>query len=202
MSASCAHDIESHAPQAKKTLDSGINSRLYNAGVTSSATNKDFLRAGELAAAAGVSTDTLRHYERKGVLAAARRSQNGYREYPSEALARVRLVRRAISVGFTLAELARILKARDRGGAPCREVRALAAGKLSDIETRVQELISVRDELRGTLRDWAARLAGKAEGERAGLLEALSVTDAPAGAGRAALAPVWRRRRRAERKVS
>ncbi len=160
------------------------------------------MRAGELAAAAGVSTDTLRHYERKGVLAAARRSQNGYREYPSDALARVRLIRRALGVGFTLAELARILKVRDRGGAPCREVRALAAHKLADIEARLQALISVRDELRGTLRDWDARLAGKAADERAGLLDALSGTDARDGVERTALAPAWRRRSRAERKVS
>nr|MDQ5839375.1 MerR family transcriptional regulator [Acidobacteriota bacterium] len=86
---------------------------------------KEFLRAGELARAAGVSTDTLRHYERKGVLACPRRSANGYREYPADALARVRLVRRALAVGFTLDELARILRARERGVAPCREVREL-----------------------------------------------------------------------------
>ncbi len=166
----------------------------------SSPTDKGFLRAGELAAAAGVSTDTLRHYERKGVLAAARRSRNGYREYPVEALARVRLVRRALGVGFTLTELARILKVRDRGGAPCREVRVLAAAKLADIEARLQELLSMRAELRGTLRDWDARLAGKGANERAGLLDALSVIDKPGRAGRAVLAPVWRRRSKAERK--
>ena len=73
---------------------------------------QEFLRAGELARASGVSTDTLRHYERKGVLPAPRRSPNGYREYPAEALARVLLVRRALAVGFTLDELAQILRAR------------------------------------------------------------------------------------------
>lgn len=182
-------------------LDSGINSSLYNVGVMDSSTNKGYLRAGELAAAAGVSTDTLRHYERQGVLAIARRSHNGYREYPLAAVARVRLIRRAISVGFTLADLARVLKARDRGDAPCREVRALAAAKLADIETRLQEMIAVRDELRGTVRDWDARLAGKKADERAGLLDALSATDTSASAGRAALSPNWRRRK-VERKVS
>src|ERR671928_552127 len=98
---------------------------------------KTYMRAGELARAAGVSTDTLRHYERKGVLQRPRRSPNGYREYPTDALARVLLVRRALAYGFTLDELARVLRARERGGAPCREVRALAAAKLSDVEARL-----------------------------------------------------------------
>jgi len=64
-------------------------------------------RIGELAKATGVSTDTLRHYERKGVLRSAR-SGNGYREYPKNALERVRTIRQALSVGFTLDELSTI----------------------------------------------------------------------------------------------
>jgi DNA-binding transcriptional MerR regulator len=65
-----------------------------------------------------VSPDTLRHYEQKGLLAKAPRSANGYREYPADAGIRVRLVRRAVALGFTLDEVARILAVRDRG-APC-----------------------------------------------------------------------------------
>ncbi len=155
-------------------------------------TNKGFLRAGELARAADVSTDTLRHYERKGVLAKPRRSRNGYREYPPEALARVRLARRALGVGFTLDELAQILQERDKGGAPCRAVRRLAAGKLAAIETQIGELVFVRDELCATLTNWDALLAGKNVVERAGLLEALTSVDSPRN--QTALAPNWRRR--------
>src|SRR4029078_7507815 len=92
------------------------------------------LLAGELARLAGVSSDTLRHYERKGVLPKPLRLSNGYRKYPANSLDRVRLIRRALDVGFTLAELARFMKARDRGQAPCREVRALAAEKLAELE--------------------------------------------------------------------
>src|SRR5437763_13872849 len=91
---------------------------------------KTYLRAGELARASGVSTDTLRHYERKGVLPRPRRSPNGYREYAAESLARVLLVRRALASGFTLDELARGMRARQRGGSPCRAVGAHAAPKL------------------------------------------------------------------------
>src|SRR2546430_14410938 len=102
-----------------------------------------------------------------------RRSANGYRQYPPEALQRVQLIRRALSVGFTLDELARILNVRDRGGAPCEEVRNLAAQKLSNIETQLRDLTKLRDQLRNTLRDWNARLAGRVRGERVGLLESL-----------------------------
>lgn len=152
------------------------------------------MRAGELAKAAGVSTDTLRHYERKGVLPAPRRAANGYREYAHESLERVLLVRRALAVGFTLDELARILRARDRGIAPCREVRALAASKLSLVETRLRELMVLRDELSATLDEWDSRLAKTAKGERAGLLETLAAPPRPDD--KKDFAPAWRRRRK------
>ena len=134
----------------------------------------EFLRSGELAKLAGVSADTLRHYERKGVLTRPRRTNNGYRQYPADALQRVRLVRRALAVGFTLDELANILRVRDSGGAPCHEVRALAQTKLSHIEAQLRELIGLRDELRTTLKDWDLRLSRKPPGGRANLLESLA----------------------------
>lgn len=138
---------------------------------------KEFLRSGELATLAGVSADTLRHYERKGVLARPRRAGNGYREYPAAALQRVRLIRRALAVGFTLDELANILRVRDAGGAPCHEVRALAASKLSKVESQIKDLIAFRDELRETLKNWDTRLARTKPGTRANLLEALAANE-------------------------
>ena len=138
------------------------------------------LSSGELADLAGVSRDTLRHYERKGVLPRPLRGHNGYRQYPPEALQRVQLVRRALSVGFTLDELAKVLKVRDAGGAPCEEVRRLAAQKLVNVQDRLRELTKLRDDLQKTLRDWDARLARQTHGRRANLLEALSVDPNPA----------------------
>lgn len=136
-------------------------------------TKKAFLSAGELARAAGVSTDTLRHYERRRVLPKPRRAPNGYRQYPPEALDRVLLVRRAMAFGFTLDELARLLRVRDGGGAPCKEVRALAAAKLSEVEERLAQLVELRGGLRATLEDWDRRLKKRPDGERAGLLDSL-----------------------------
>ncbi len=137
----------------------------------------------QLARLAGVSTATLRHYEREGLLAASRRS-NGYREYLSEALGRVRLVQHALSAGFTIEELARILKERDQGGTPCHEVRSLAASKLVQVEREIEGLTALRDEMRALLSDWDARLARTSEGKRARLLE--SWTEKPTARGEAA----------------
>jgi DNA-binding transcriptional MerR regulator len=134
----------------------------------------DGLLAGELARLAGVSTDTLRHYERKGVLPKPNRLGNGYRKYPSNSVDRIRLIRRALSMGFTLDELAQFLRARDRGQSPCREVRALAEKKLAELESRLTELQALRDDLRATIKDWDRRLAGKEAGQQAGLLEAIA----------------------------
>lgn len=145
------------------------------------ASKQEYLRSGELARLAGVSSDTLRHYERKGLLVRPRRSVNGYREYPAVALDRVRLVRGALAIGFTLDELSRILDVRDRGGAPCQQVRALAGTKLSEVETQLAELTALRDELRRLLKNWDTLLAKNSPPEQARLLESISMT---ASAGR------------------
>jgi|ERR1051325_1903567 DNA-binding transcriptional MerR regulator len=128
---------------------------------------------GKLAEACGVSTDTLRHYERKGLLK-PERLNNGYRAYPEHAVERVRMIRQALNVGFTLDELAAIFKVFDRGGAPCHEVRELAAIKLAEIEAHLREVKAMRDELREALADWDMRLAKTTRGQRAGLLKALA----------------------------
>jgi len=88
------------------------------------------LRSGSLAKATGVSPDTIRHYERIGVLAKAARTESGYRVYPEGAVERVLVVQKALRIGFTLAELADVLKARDAGRVPCARVYEIANEKL------------------------------------------------------------------------
>jgi len=105
---------------------------------------------------------------------------NGYRKYAANSVDRVRLIRHALAVGFTLDELSRFLKARDRGQAPCGEVRSLAAEKLTALECRLSEMLALRDELRATLVDWDGRLARKGADQRAGLLDALARQEAGA----------------------
>jgi len=132
------------------------------------------LSPSELSRLTGVSTDTLRHYERKRVLPSPARLPNGYRRYPGEAVARVQLVKRALRIGFSLDELSRVLAERQRGGAPCRQVRAMVATRLEDLEKSLGELTTLRGELQELLRDWDRRLARLPHGSQARLLESLS----------------------------
>lgn len=132
------------------------------------------LLPGELAAAAGVSSDTLRHYERKGVLPRAPRSSNGYRRYPASALERVKLIRASLAMGFTLDELARVFAERDKGGAPCREVYGLAVEKLADLEEQIVSLMRLRKRLHVVVADWSDRLESAKKTGKAHLLESLS----------------------------
>jgi DNA-binding transcriptional MerR regulator len=132
------------------------------------------MRTGKLAALAGVSADTLRHYERMGLLPSPQRSAGGYRLYPLTALDRVRMIRRALAIGFSLKELGRILRVREQGGAPCREVRAMAGEKLQQLERRIAEMIELQGLLKSLLKQWDKKLAGTPQGVRAYLLEGLS----------------------------
>ncbi|PYT44301.1 MAG: hypothetical protein DMG47_11580 [Acidobacteria bacterium] len=143
--------------------------------VAPTASNNRPLRSGELARRAGVSPDTLRHYERRGLLPRPQRSAAGYRLYSPEALARVRLIRGALSIGFTVKELGTILADHDRDGAPCRRGRSLAADKLAAVELQLRTLRLWRRELRAALADWDRRLRNPPRGKRAGLLDAFVV---------------------------
>lgn len=129
-------------------------------------------RSGSLAKATGVSPDTIRHYERIGVLPNAARTQAGYRMYPESAVERVRVVQSALRVGFTLAELAEVLKARDAGGSPCRRVYQIAQEKLKGIEADIRSLKRTEKYLKAILSDWEGRLL-RADGKRSNLLHSL-----------------------------
>src|SRR5438552_17704061 len=106
--------------------------------VTPTDSNTRPLRSGELARRAGVSPDTLRHYERRGLLPRPERSAAGYRRYSPEALRRVRLIRGALSLGFTVHELGAILADRDLGRAPRRRGRVLAANKPAAVQRQLR----------------------------------------------------------------
>ena len=149
-----------------------------------SGSEKVSLRAGQLAKLAGISKDSLRFYERRGLLPAPRRGPNGYRRYPPEAVSRVLLIRVAFSIGFSASELASILRLRDSGGAPCREVRRLAGEKLERLRDEIRALSLLRSDLESVIADWDRRLAKAEAGKRAGLLEALVVRRS-AGSGAA-----------------
>lgn len=152
--------------------------------------NSKALRSGTVAKAAGVSPDTIRHYERIGVLPLATRTEAGYRVYPASTVERVLIVQRALRIGFTLAELAEVLKARDAGGAPCRRVYELAREKLKGIEGDIEALRRTRRYLKKVLTDWEQRIQRASPGQKSHLLHTLS------GALKTSGAPVNQFRRR------
>ena len=127
-----------------------------------------------MARAVGVSVDTVRHYERIGVLRPAPRTSAGYRLYSHDAIDRVRLVRNAVQFGFSLKELATFLGARDKGAPPCCAVRAAAQQIMNRVDAQIAELLETREWMRATLHAWDQRLARTHPGAPAHLLEDLA----------------------------
>lgn len=160
--------------------------------------NQQPLRIGALARAAGVSPDTLRHYERLGLLAVERRTTGGYREYSPAAVRRVNTIQAALAIGFTLKELGFLFRERAAGRPPCARARELAAGKLDELGDRIARLSALRRALAGLLQEWDQRLLATGKGEVAGLLDSLArrPLTPPARARRTVLPRVERRRLR------
>lgn len=92
-----------------------------------------------------------------------------------DAVQRVKLIRLSLSLGFTLGELERILRVRDRGGAPCRQVRALLSEKMNRLDERIEELIAGRAQFCEVLKSWDQKLSEAPEGLRVNLLESLNL---------------------------
>jgi Hg(II)-responsive transcriptional regulator len=106
------------------------------------------MRTGQLAAEAGVNIETLRYYERRGILARPKRApSSGYREYPPDAVRLIRFIKRAQDLGFTLAEIQELVRLRHNKRASCAEVRAAAEAKVADIEAKIASLRSMKRAL-------------------------------------------------------
>ncbi|MFV8315115.1 MerR family transcriptional regulator [Mycobacterium paragordonae] len=109
------------------------------------------LRSGQVAAAAGVNIDTLRYYERRGLLREPQRSLGGHRLYPPETVTMMRVIKAAQRLGFTLDEVAELLAATRLGGRSDVGLQARAAAKLAEVDEKLVELTAVRDTLRAAL---------------------------------------------------
>ncbi|HEV3467721.1 MAG TPA: MerR family transcriptional regulator [Pyrinomonadaceae bacterium] len=138
------------------------------------------LRIGEVAKASGVAVETLRFYERRGLLGRPRRTGANYRVYDESVLERLAFIRRAQAVGFTLDEIGEILAESAGGRLPCRHVREAARRKLGELDRRLSELRRYRAELARTLQEWDER--GEEEGNVCGLIEHSNLTSPEAAA--------------------
>ena len=111
--------------------------RVYSRGV----------RVGEAAERAGVNVETIRYYERRGLLPAPERTPSGHRRYDQETVRFLRAIKEAQAVGFTLAEIAEYLRAARRSVSPSEALRVRMAAKIDQIDARVAALRRMRDEL-------------------------------------------------------
>ncbi len=112
----------------------------------------DRLFIGKVASAAGIGVQTVRYYERLGLIQPPQRSESGYRVYPPEILGRLRFIRQAQAVGFRLGEIREILRIKYAGQSPCNCVRDMLQQKLKDVEEQLAALASFRRQLRRTLK--------------------------------------------------
>jgi MerR family mercuric resistance operon transcriptional regulator len=126
------------------------------------------LRRGQVAEAAGVNVQTLRYYERRGLLREPQRSLGGHRLYPSETVTLLRVIKAAQRLGFTLGEVAGLLEVRQHrhGTVSDAGLQARAQTKLAEIDARLAELTATRDMLRAALAAGCDDLIACAETER------------------------------------
>jgi MerR family copper efflux transcriptional regulator len=105
------------------------------------------LTIGEVAKAAELAVETVRFYEREGLIAEPPRRPSGYRQYPPDTVRRLRFIRRAKELGFTLKEIGELLELRVSTRTSCADVRSLAAAKMADIEAKMLDLARIQAAL-------------------------------------------------------
>ena len=105
------------------------------------------MRIGEVGAATGVTTKTLRFYESIGLLPEPQRTPSGYRDYPPDVADRIRFIREAQSAGLTLAEVTSVLELKDNGSRSCEHTMALVQRHLAEIDDKIAALVETRERL-------------------------------------------------------
>jgi DNA-binding transcriptional MerR regulator len=136
---------------------------------------------GEAATRAGVSADTVRYYERRGVLPRPQRTAAGYRLYSNDVVDRIRLVKNAVGFGFAVKELAAFLNACDAGNPPCHKVRHAGGALLAEMDRRLAEMTTARDQMQEVLESWDRALKRTPTNAPARLLASIP-TDSPSSA--------------------
>ena len=124
---------------------------------------------GQVAHRAGIGVETVRFYERRGLIDEPPRSAAGYREYPEAIVSRIRFIKRAKELGFTLKEIKELLSLRLDPTTTCAEVRSRAEAKIADIEARVRSL----RKMKKALVKLTAACSGRGTSSECPILEAL-----------------------------
>jgi len=108
----------------------------------------DEMTRGELAKKCGVNIEALRYYEKRKLIASPKRSESGYRLYTEEDAAKIRFIKNAQKLGFTLNEIGELLKLRVREGGCCESVLIQTQKRLNEVETKINSLKSMRTILK------------------------------------------------------
>src|SRR5882724_9468860 len=138
-------------------------------------------KIGAVARRASLGVETLRYYERLGLLGSPRRTDSGYRLYGDSIFPRLDFIRKAQAMGFTLDEIGRIIQESETGQSPCAEVRRIARRKLEELDQRLKQLRLYRNELARTLTEWDKK--GSAAGKICGLIEESHIAHPPEKSG-------------------
>ena len=136
-------------------------------------THVEGLTIGKVARGAGLAIDTVRYYEREGLIEKPARSAAGYRHYRPEAVARLRFIRQEKELGFTLAEIRELLALKVAPGKSCADVRARAHAKIADVEQRIAQLA----RMKRALVKLADACSGRGPVSECPILEALETSD-------------------------
>lgn len=134
------------------------------------------LLIGQIAKLAGVKPDTVRFYERTGLLPRPTRTAAGYRSYDDAATRQLRFVKKAQALGFSLDEIRRILTLRGGGKKTCDRVLAIAEATLDETERRLTDLQTFRDDLKRTVAAWRKPSKKACAAEFCALIESASTT--------------------------
>ena len=127
------------------------------------------LTIGEVAKRSGIGIETVRFYERKGLIAEPPRTDSGYRQYPEEAVGRIRFIRRAKELGFALKEISELFSLRVNPDTTCVDVRKQTEFKISDVEEKIRALRRIKT----ALKKLAASCVGTGPASECPILEAL-----------------------------
>lgn len=132
---------------------------------------------GQIATAASVNVQTIRYYERRGLLLPLERTASGYRQYDRDSLRRLRFIKHAQALGFSLKEIQELLALRVRHGAACKAVERTTRGKIDVIDRKLREL----ERLKRTLADLAETCRARKRTSECPVLEAIEDDNATPG---------------------
>ena len=145
--------------------------------VVSEEEGRRMLKVGDVSKRSGVGVEALRFYERGGLIDTPARTESGYRVYGEDVLERLAFIKRAQSLGLSLDEIKGVITAARSGTDTCDDVRMIVRRRVTELDERLQELESYRNELKSTLEEWDR--VGRAPGHICGLVENSALNHGP-----------------------